>query len=278
VWETYKNQYEDKVAKNPYMSFIVSDSFIKLGLFKSYSRSMEELVGLNVDRVRRYPLWVKSHKNISIQDYIVELQINKYLKKEEFKQLENLLNKNKTNKNINYKYYNSIVSHKLKKYNESVASVESILVKPNKNNILTPEQNLTMLATYLESLYEVASPVRFRKNIAALVNDLRRTKGKRYSTLITRADYLYIESLFSEKNINYSLLRRKTTEFNDENSDSAYGNRITYLNGISLIKVNEVEKGKKILENLMSGKEVPEYLKGLARTELSSLKLQNRTL
>jgi len=239
---------------------------------------MEELVGLNVDRVRRYPLWVKSHKNISIQDYIVELQINKYLKKEEFKQLENLLNKNKTNKNINYKYYNSIVSHKLKKYNESVASVESILVKPNKNNILTPEQNLTMLATYLESLYEVASPVRFRKNIAALVNDLRRTKGKRYSTLITRADYLYIESLFSEKNINYSLLRRKTTEFNDENSDSAYGNRITYLNGISLIKVNEVEKGKKILENLMSGKEVPEYLKGLARTELSSLKLQNRTL
>jgi hypothetical protein len=204
--------------------------------------------------------------------------VSKYLKTEEYKILKTYLRKNKTNKNINYKYYNSIVSYKLKNYNESVASVESILVKPNTNNLLTPTQNLTMLEVYLESLYEIAAPKRFRKNMAALVNDLRRNEGERYMGLVERADYLYVESLFSEQKVDYTLLKRKTAEFNDENKTSLYNNRISYLKGVSLLKTNEEEIGTKVLEELMTGKDVPEYLKGLARTELSSLKLKNRTL
>lgn len=278
VWETYKDKYEHKVARNPYMSFIVSDSFIKLGLLNSYERSMKDFVGLNKMNKRYYPLWVKSHKDISINDYIVELQISKSLKQNDYKLLEKLLQENKDNKNINYKYYSSLVSYKLKKYNDTVASIESILVAPSKNNILTPDQNLKMLRTYLESLYEVAASTRFRQNSAALINDLRRTKGKRYASLIERADYLYIESLFSEKKVDFSLLKSKTEEFVFENKGSIYRDRISYLNGISLIKNDQKEEGTKVLESLISGKDVPDYIKGLARTELSSLKLENKTL
>ena len=43
IWEVYKDKYESKVAKNPYMNFVVCDSFIKLGLFKSYDRALGSL-------------------------------------------------------------------------------------------------------------------------------------------------------------------------------------------------------------------------------------------
>ncbi len=39
LWEIYKNKYESKVAKNPYMNFVACDAFIKLGLYKSYDRA-----------------------------------------------------------------------------------------------------------------------------------------------------------------------------------------------------------------------------------------------
>lgn len=278
VWEVYKDKYEKKVAKNPYMTFIVSDSFIKLGLIKSYKRAMKQLLKIKPNRVRTFPLWVKSHKNIPVKDYILELRVNELLQSNDFKGLAKVLEENKQNKNINYNYYNALVSYNLKNYNESVSSVESLLVTPNINNSLTPKQNQIMLETYLESLYEVADGIRFRKNAAALVNDVRRSTANRYKDIILRAEYLYMESLFSEKDVNYSLLQRKAKEFLAEYEDATYNMRVKYLRGVSLIKSKVIDEGKKILFEMIEDNETPEYLKGLARTELSSLELKNRTL
>lgn len=278
VWETYKEKYESKVAKNPYLTFIVSDSFLKLGLLKSYKRSVSDLMQLKEDHVRRYPLWVEAHKNISLNDYRVELRINELLTEQNFKDLASYLEENKTNKNINYNYYNAIVSYKLKKYNDSVTSVESLLVNPNINNLLTPKQNFMMLETYLESLYEVATPKRFRKNAAALLNDMRRSANLKYHHIIARADYLYLESLFSERSIDYKLLNKKTEEFIKENKDSKYNSRVHYLYAVSLLNTQEEKRGKDVLLKLIEDTTTPEYLKGLARSELSSLELKNRTL
>lgn len=278
VWEVYKGKYTDKVARNPYTSFIVSDSYLKLGLLDSYQRVVAELKTLAPDKVRRYPLWVDAHKEISIKDYIVELRINELMAQKKYKILKSFLDKNKTNKNINYNYYNGLVSNRLQKYNESVSSIESLLVNPNTKNTLTPKQNLSMLEAYLDSLYEVADAARFRKNTAALLNDLRRRRAKRYNTLITRADYLYIESLFSEKKVDFGLLKIKTKEFLGENKKVSYSPRVSFLNGVSLINDNEVEAGRKVLNSLINNEDTPEYLKGLAKTELSSLELKNRTL
>lgn len=277
VWEVYKNKYNEKVSKSAYMSFIVSDSFLKLGLFKSYQRAVKDLKGLSSDRVRQYPMWVDIHKKISISDYLVELKINELIKQKKYEDLASYLKKVKSNKNVNYNFYNGLVANHLKKYNESVASIEKILVSPNRKNNLTPRQNIMMLEAYLNSLYEVADSKRFRKNTSALVNDLRRKSYEKYHSLIERADYLYIESLFSEKKINYSLLKRKTKEFLDENQKTDYLSRVSYLNGVALINDNQVELGKKVLDKLIKENKTPSYIKGLARTELSSLELKKRT-
>lgn len=278
VWELYKNKYENKVAKNPYMNFIVSDSFLKLGLFKSHERSMEYLKNIKDQRSRAFPLWVNPHKNISTANYVVELKINKYIKSNDYKGLEAFLQGQKNNKSINYKFYNGLVSTKLKKYNNAVTSFESLLVRPNSNNILTPDQSIIMLESYLESLYQVGPGSRFRKNAAALANDLRRQMTKNTSKLVMRADYLYIESLFAESKTDYKLMSMKTNEFLKANEKSEYFDRVTYLNGVALINNNQKEAGKKVLNNLIGKEGVPEYLKGLAKSELSTLVLENKTL
>ncbi|MFT6632314.1 MAG: hypothetical protein ACJAS4_002277 [Bacteriovoracaceae bacterium] len=278
IWEVYKDKYENKVARSPYMNFIVSDSFIKLSLFDSYERSVKDLKKIKANIIRTFPLWVNPHKNIEINDFLVELNLNYLLKQGKYAELDTFLERNKKNRNINYKYYKGLVSYNLKKYNDSVTSFESLLVTPNINNILTPNQSLRMLEIYLESLYETASTAKFRKNAAALTNDLRRNNKKDFVKIVTRADYLYIESLYSEQKVNYKLLGQKSKEFMAGNENSEYILRVKYLGGVALINIDETDNGRKLLEELLNNKETPDYLKGLARSELTTLTLKNKTL
>lgn len=277
-WEIYKDKYSDKVAQNPYLNFVVSDSFIKLGLLKSYKRAVSELKTLNPKMKRRYPLWVDPLKNISIEDYVTELNLSALLKEHKYKELEQFLERNKKNKNINYKFYKGLVSYKLKNYTDSVTSFESLLVTPNINNVLTTTQNNQMLEAYLESLYESVEGKRFRRNVSALTNDMRRSTSKEHKTLLERAEYLYIESLFSESQVNTKLLETKSKEFLAENKKSSVLKRVQFLNAYAAIRNGNEEDGKKSLNELLEDKETPEYLKGLVRSELTTLELMNKTI
>ncbi len=278
LWEVYKGKYETRVVKNPYLHFIVTDSFAKLGLYNSYERAYKKLQILNNSFQRRFPLWVDPHMKISIKDYMVELNLGRLLKERKIKELSKYLEANKERKNVNYNFYKGIVSYFNKNYTSSVESFEGLLVAPNINNLLTPEQSQQMIKYYLESLYESATPQRFRKNVVALTDDLRRESNSKVNELLVRADYLYLESLYGEKNVNYKQLKRKANEFLSVYKDSTYGNRVKYLKALAFVNTNEIDGGKSILSEIVNGKDVPEYLKGLARTELSTLKLRNKKL
>ena len=278
VWEIYKTKYESKVAKNPYLSFIVSDSFIKLGLLRSYKRAVKDLLTLKQSQSRRYPLWVSLHKDLTIKDYLIELKLETLLASKDFKGLSKFLSENKKNKGINYNFYKGIVSYEIKDYNSSVTSFESLFVTPNLKNILTPNQSRQMLQVYLESLYEAAKPSKFRKNTSALVNDLRRKNYVGYKTILTRAEYLYIESLYSEQKIDYKLLDLKSKEFLADFSDTEHKHRVNFLRGVALIHTKQEKQGKEILKKLIQDDKVVEYLKGLATSEMTTLELRNRKL
>lgn len=278
VWETYKERYSSRVNKNPYTNFIVTDSFLKLGLKDSFEASLERFSKLGDKSIRRFPLWIKAHKDISVGDYIVELNLNRYLKESDYKGLGRYLETVKDNKNVNYKFYNGVVSYQLKNYNQAISDFEDLLVSPNLKNILSPEQNQTMVSAYLESLYEAAKPAKFRKNAMAIIQDLRNNIKPNLKPLLTRAEYLYLESLFSEQKVDYKRLHRGASDFLTENINSPYNNRVNYLKGIGMINSDEVDEGKKVLKEIIDGKDVPAYLKGLARTELSTLELKNSAL
>ncbi len=278
IWELYKNKYEDKVLSNPYVHFLVSDSYIKLSLYKSFQRSFEKMAKLKDGYKRTFPLWIKPHKSIAVKDLMLELRLNKFLQEKDYKGLGTFLDQNKKNSNINYKFYKGLVAYQMKEYNSSVTSFESILVTPNRNNSLSPEQSRLLVKYYLESLYETAKPAKFRKNVLAIAGDLRREDNKQLKNILARAEYLFIESLFSEKNVDYKSLKVKAKAYIEEYKNSNYISRVTYLQGIALINTEEVASGKEQLERLIGDEKVPAYLKGLARSELSTLELKKKTL
>jgi hypothetical protein len=136
-----------------------------------------------------------------------------------------------------------------------------------------------MLTTYAESLYQGQDQLRFRKNATAILNDLRRSSEKKHSKTIERISYLYAESLNSSgKRNDFEALFNRAKEFQSEFKKSTYLDRISYLKAISLIKIKRVKEGKNVLLLLLNNKDTATYLKGLARTELSSLELKENTL
>ncbi|MAZ49923.1 MAG: hypothetical protein CME65_15280 [Halobacteriovoraceae bacterium] len=278
VWETYREQYAERVNKNPYTNFIVTDAFLKLGLRDSFERSLNNFSKLSSKSMRKFPLWVKAHKEISVQDYLVELNLNKYLKAEDYEGLGKYLGTVKNNKNVNYKFYNGIVSYHGKNYNQAISDFEDLLVSPNLKNILSPEQNQLMVSAYLESLFEAAEPSKFRKNVMAVIQDLRNNNKPALRPLLVRAEYLYMESLFSEQKVDYARLERMAKGFLAENINTPYNNRVSYLKGLGMINTKQIEEGKKVLQELIQDEAVPAYLKGLAKTELSTLELKNNAL
>ena len=56
----------------------------------------------------------------------------------------------------------------------------------------------------------------------------------------------------------------------------SYFDRIKYLKGVGLVNTKQINEGKKLLKELIDDSGVPAYLKGLARTELSTIELKNR--
>jgi hypothetical protein len=278
VWEIYRDKYENKVAASTYANFIVADSYLKLGLTESFERAFKTVASLKNIQSRSFPNWVKSHKNISVQDYLIELELGKLVMNREWSQIDTFLNQNRENKQINYNFYKGLVNYNLKKYNEAVTEFEAVLVTPNINNILSPKQSKMMLTNYIESLYQLPDQERFRKNVNALVSDIRRSNKAGMNDMLERFEYLYIESVFGDKKTNFELLQSKTKEYVEAHGNSTYLKRVRFLNGVSLINTSQEEKGKNILEDLINNKETPEYLRGLARSELATLALKNKKM
>ncbi|MCT4642071.1 MAG: hypothetical protein N4A33_07195 [Bacteriovoracaceae bacterium] len=275
VWQVYKDQYEEKVAKSTYLRYIVTDSYLRLGLMKSFNDSMAKLSLSKNNLSRNFPRWIPQHKKIELKDYLIELKIGRLLSQKLWSQLDTYIEKNKSNSNINYNYYKGLVSYQKGLYNKAVRHFESVLIDQSLTNQLSPVQNNRMLSNYLESIYEISNSKKFRKHANALLADIRKKKEV-FNNLIERAEYLIIESLNSTKS--RSILKFKTADFLKEFKSSTFKHRVKYIQAMNFIFLKNEKEGKVILEDLLKEKDTPSYLKGLARSELTTLVLKNRKL
>ena len=280
VWEVYKNKYESKVAKSPYLSFMVSHAYLKLGLYDSFERSFKYLEKIQNNNTRTFPKWIREHKSLNVKNYMQELELIKLVISNEWDNAKVFLSKLEQDeqKALNYNYYNGLVSYNLKQYNNAVESFERILTSPNQENILSPRQTANMLTNYVESLYQANNHERFRKNATALVKDIKKGKNPLYTSVLERIEYLIIESTTSEKDTNYKLVEKRSQQFITEYKKSNYLPRVQYLYGMSLIRNKKEKLGTETLNRLINSEGTPEYLKGLARSELSGLLIKNKTL
>jgi len=279
IWEIYRQKYEAKVAKNPYMNFLVADSFLKLGLTKSFDRSLKDLE-LSEETIREYPEWVGRVKNQPLKEYLDELSLLKLVHLSQWKEAESkmaLLPVSVRN-SVTFSFYEGLIHYNQRKYAEASESFENVLSEINAKNNLSPRQMADLLMAYVDSLYQLKDTDRFRTIVRALSLDIEKSKSAQILNISERVNYLIVESLSGELKPNYGELEMLTRSFKNKFPKSPYISRIEYLLGISLIRSDKVKEGKNILQELTTEEKAPGYIREMARTELSALELKNKKI
>lgn len=280
IWEVYKDKYESKVAKAPYMNFVVCDSFLKLGLYKSFDRAYESFKSVTTEEERLFPQWVSRIKSTKLNDMVEELNLMRLVASKEWDKAGLLLASFPVSlrDSINYSYYSGVINYHQKKYSTAVGDFEKVLIKQNPDNQLTPRQTADLLMGYVESLYQLKDEERFKSVVRALAQDVGKSKSAPILNVAERVQYLLIETLAGEEKPNYNELTEMTKSFREKFQKSPYTPRISYIFGLSLVKSQRVKEGKDVLTSLMNDKSVPAHIKEMCRSELTTIELSNRNL
>ncbi len=277
LWETFKESYDDRVSVNPHVNFLVASSYLKLGLPKSFDRVLSNFQGLESYATRVYPIWVERNKDIVVTNMLKEIIVLRHIEKEEWhiadKMLDALDAKDRTD--INYAYYRGIVDYELKRYAQAANDFEYMLINQNERNRLGMNQLAFLIKRYVESLHKTSQTKRLIKTATALLRDLDKQEIKLDSLVSSkeRLHYLLVENLYSLNDADYPKVEKYSSAFLKGYKDSQYKDRVKYLFGLAMIKNLKVEQGSEILNSMISDKDVPGYLKEMAKTELSAIKL-----
>lgn len=278
LWEVYKNKYESKVAKNLYLNFVVCESFIKLGLYKSYDRALETFKSVQSEEQRVFPIWVERTKNANLAEMVEELSLIRMVADQDWKGASDKLASYPVSlrDSLNYPYYRGLVNFHQKNYPEAVAEFEKVLVGQNTSNQLTPRQTADLLMGYVESLYQLKDQERFKTVVRALSTDMNTSKSAPILNVSERVNYLLIESFAGEAQPEWKELEKMTKMFREKFQKSPYTARIGYLYGLSLIKTSRIAEGKEVLSLLTNDNNVPLHIKEMCRSELATLELEKK--
>jgi tetratricopeptide (TPR) repeat protein len=279
MWEIYKNKYETKVATNAYLNFVVCDSYIKLGLFKSYDRAFEGLKNAQAVEPRNFPIWVERSKSLEVKDLAHELEVIRLVAEKNWDGVSDKLATFPVSlrDSKNYNFYQALVYFNQKKYQEAVPEFEKVLVRQEANNQFTPRQTADLLMGYVESLYQLKNQEKFKTVVKALTADIDKSKSASILNISERINYLLIET-YAGESTEWQEVEKMTKSFREKFQKSPYNSRVAYLYGLSLIKNSKVNEGKEVLRLLTNSKEVPSHIKEMCRSELTTLELIEKQL
>jgi hypothetical protein len=178
-------------------------------------------------------------------------------------------------------YYKGIVAYYQKDYKRSAVSIENFLTQENGKSIIDPFEVAEMMKSYSDSLYQTGKIEKFKKVSEAILNDTENysPKNKYMLEVRERIAYLNIELIAGNSSDASSLiLEAKIKNFFSGFKNTSYKGRLNYLLAVSLLKNKKSNEGKDILKKLIGDKSVSDYIKEMAKSELSLLKIKERTL
>lgn len=279
IWEINKKNYLDKVANDSYLNFIVGESYLRLGLFDSFEKAFVSFRKLEKSPEKNYPLWNKRRTIAGSKLLLLELQLVKAIKLKKLNVANLLLTKIK---NINPAYpriyfYQGTIFYKLQKYKKAATQFELFLVMPTTNSYLNNSEMVTLLDSYIESLYELKNTDKFMKVSHALMNDIN-IKKSIFENFKRKILYFRIEMLVSEEQ-SIKLTKENIINFKKLfGFKNEYGNRVKYLLGQVFMKEENIKDAKKIFSDLIGTDGIDNYLKEMAKTDLSLISIKERTL
>lgn len=282
AWQTYKDKYVDKVAQDPFINFVVGSSYVKLGLYKGFDDVYSSFEKLKDTPNRTFPLWIKRDSSQKASDLLSELVLIKDMKLQNWDLVQkNIASFEKRMPKYNkINYYKGLVAFNQKNYPEAVTQFENFFSKQDQRIIYDPSDVADMIRAYTDSIYELGQTDKFLKVSEAILNDTNSfgTDNAYIQNVRERIAYLGIEITAGKKKENYMLFEKKITDFKKANPKSIYTGRVNYLLGQAMITNQKIKEGREVFTNLMNDKDTSDYIKELAKSELSLLNLKERTL
>ncbi len=287
TWELYKDKYIRKVAFDPETNFIAAQSYLMMGLTQGTQVIYDELAKLKDMPEKSYPYWVERGSNKTVNEYLIELKIAILLKKKDWKMLaeeiEKLAQSGQNNKKV--LMYRGLEAYSRNDYAAAIKWLERFFLEKAPGDIRDTTEAADLMKIYTDAIYESGDLVKFRSVAKALLNDTKTfaTDDFYVESVKQRIHYLLIESIASQRNteanpeIDKQILD-EISKFREAFKKSSYKGRLDYLMALSLLDGNKVDEGRAVLNGLLQDESVSEYIKEMARSELSLLKLKEKTL
>ncbi len=273
IWENQRKNLEGHVMPSAEIHYYVAKSLLEMGLMKGFQTKLAELEAETRKIVSHFPEWVE-RKNSNIKSLIVELKVNQIFKNKEWsKGIELLV---KVEDFPGRRYLISKAYYELGNHKKSIQLVEDTIIHDAEKKKLTTSELNDLVTFYIESLDKVASRQKFLKITGAILDDAKNSGSRLTPTIKERISYLRIEAINRVDTLIKSNLIKEAGSFLTDYKGSTYKWRIKYLLAMAYLNQNDVKNGKKELAEIISGENVPEYLKVDAKSELSSIQLQER--
>lgn len=282
TYELFNKRFEKKIGREPITKYLVGKAFLNVGAYDSFDINYEDFKLLKESPKREFPIWIERDDSISPDYLMLDLAINKNIKLENRDLAKKLLNefedkfpgKNRSN------YFKAIISYSEGNYPDVIENIEIFLSKEKDKLSYNNFEVVNILNIYTDSIYKSGDIQKYRKVSKALLEDTKsESDNPEYKSLKERILYINIEILAGEqKDENSLLVESEIKAFLSEFPNTDYKNRINFLLGQSFIQLNKMEEGEKIMKELVEGESVPNSLKELARTELSYIKIKNKTI
>lgn len=282
TWETYKDRYVEKVANDPHLNHLVGKSLIKLGLFRGYEDISTSFRKLDSTPTRTFPLWVDRPNAASAEVALAELDIIKSLKSSDSAVEQKIVNFAKlAPNNPKTLYYRALAARAKNDAANTIKWMEDFLVSSGNNRDLDSEEIAEMVMGYTDALYQTNQIAKFEKVSRALLEDTKKLSNSNpfMAQVSERVAYLNIEVMAGKSTeLARSQLEKGILAFNKSYPQSQFRDRLGFLLGNALIQGAKVDQGVKIFNDMLSDGKVSDTVKEMIKSELSLLKIKERTL
>gem|GEM_PF-458224 len=287
TWELYKEKYLDIVAFDPETHYIVAQSYLKMGLMDGLSRTGQMMDEMKKEPVKNYPIWIARSSAHGVDEYLQEIKLAKLVRQKRFGELaeevavlEKLAPQNK--KTL---YYQGLDFYSKKNYESAAKVFEKFMVEKGPSDLRDSTEVADLMKVYTDAVYETGNVEKFQSVAKALLNDTR-TYGKEdayVSNVKERIHYLFIESLAAtdpstRKDDGNRRVLDEIKHFKESYKKSTYQGRLDYLVALTLLHQDRVEEGKAMLNQLLKDESVSSYIKEMVRSELSLIKLKEKSI
>jgi len=276
----YKNKYTNKVGRNPFVKFVLAKSYLKLGLYKGFDNVISSFKSFTDGPLKTYPNWLNINtKQMPISELVLELRVIRNIKLANWNAARKVLRKMRSvSKNkTKVSYYDGVVAFGVKDYKKTSLDIENFFSSDDSTLILDRSENANLIRIYTTALYKTKKFEKYLRIENALTqNPIKDSKMK---SIRERVSYMAIEILARKKGaLSRMELIKKIIKFKKYFKKSSYMGRVSYLLSLVMISQKRISEGKKILNKLLNSKNVPKNIKELARTELSLLKIRDKTI